>query len=218
MKKIFGLIFLGLLFGCEQEDLTPSLKFNGQIINGDLDSSTPLKDIKVKISYYGNGFHLLKIDSALTDDSGNYFFQILDEEAIQQYSIQIRDDYYFQCNSLFPIVNNFIIPKDINKAESNSDTLKVCLTGKIELFVTKLDVAAKDTLTVSSKLIRGSLTFISSPTTILNSKQWSEYYFTKFFNVVEYNFKLKKENGEITNWSIEKEPQSQVTKELIITF
>src|SRR6188768_1800143 len=196
MKKILALIVLGLLFKCESEEGTQILNFKGHIRNGDFTAPTPSKEIKVKISYYGNHLDLLTADSTRTDDSGNYFFKIPDNEAIRQYSIQVRDEYYFQCNGLSPVITDFIIPKDINKSKPNSDTLSVCVTGKIDLFITKSNLAAKDTLTVSSKTKRGSISFISYPATILKSTQWSEYYFTKNLTAVEYNFILKKQNGE----------------------
>lgn len=218
MNKILRIILLGLLFGCESDDFTNTLIFNGHVRNKDFELPTPSKNIKVEINYYGDFYNLLKTDSALTDDFGNYNFKILDDEAIKHYSIQLRDEYYFKCNGLFPAVNNFIIPRDIDKLKPNSDTLNICVTGKIEISVTKLNLDAKDTLTISSKIKQGSFNLITSPKTITSSKQWIEYFFTKTSTAVDYHFVLKKENGEITNWTTEKEFQSQVTNELIVTF
>ncbi len=218
MNKILRIILLGFLFGCESDDFTNTLIFNGHVRNKDFELPTPSKNIKVEINYYGDFYNLLKTDSALTDDFGNYNFKILDDEAIKQYSIQLRDEYYFKCNGLFPAVNNFIIPRDIDKLKPNSDTLNICVTGKIEISVTKLNLAAKDTLTVSSTIKPGSFSIVSYPITITNSKQWTDYYFTKTLSVVEYKFVLKKENGELTNWKTEKELQPQVTNELMVTF
>src|SRR5687768_8055144 len=200
MKRILALVLLGSLFRCDSDDLVTSLVFKGQVRNGDF--SSPIQGIQVKIKYYGDSiFDLIKTDSTLTDDSGNYSFKILGDETIKQYSIQVRDEYYFQCNSMFPVVNGLNLPKGIDKREPNADTLDVCVTGKIKLVISKLDATAQDTLTVSSKIKLGSFNIISYPKTIPNSTQWIEYYFTTTTTAVEYNFKLKKENGDITNWS-----------------
>jgi hypothetical protein len=131
MKKILRFVLLGVLFACEHNDLTPTLIFNGQVINGDFDSPVAAKDIKVRIRYYGDNLNLLKTDSTVTDDSGNYYFRILDDEAFKQYSVQIKDEYYFQCNGMSPAVTDFVYPWNIDKLNPNSNDFKICVTGKI---------------------------------------------------------------------------------------
>ncbi|MBX2964596.1 MAG: hypothetical protein KF845_00520 [Cyclobacteriaceae bacterium] len=220
MRKVFGLMLLSLLFSCETENLVPELKFNGLIKDGDLATTVPVSNIKVKIIYYGEGTDYISMDSTLTDSNGKYSFSKLNRDGIKKYFVHVDDEFIEKCNDPYPMpaTRIFIFPKDVDELNVNHDTINICLTGKIKLTLTKLDVTAKDTLTISPVVKTKSADIISISSKISESAQWTNQFFTKTVTSVEYKFSLKKENGEVTGWVIERDIQPRILDEIKIEF
>lgn len=220
MKRILG-IMLVVLLSCEEE-IIPELRFSGQIKDGDLSPSVPIKNKKVKISYFADEAGFLAMDSTMTDNLGNYSVRKSNgNQKIKYYYVDIEDEYHTRCkgSSSITVIREFNFTKDVNELEINHDTIFVCQSGKIKLSLTKLNPIAKDTLTINSIIkTKTSTDIINQKINLSESRQWVYQYFTKTVKGVEYKFSLKKENGETTNWTKEIQIESGTTKELNIEY
>lgn len=217
MKKIIGLIFLTLLFRCDTKDAIPELRFSGHVKDGDPSSSIKLANIKVNLFCFDSRSEIVKTDSTFTNEEGNYSFNITNEDStITQYFIQIENDYIKKCSSFFPI--DILIHRKVDELDLNSDTIEVCETGNIRLSVTKLNMETKDTLTINKTIKTNSADVILNSTIVTESKEWTDYYFTKSVIGIEYNFNIKRENGQLEAWSEYKAVEPKTTKELNVEF
>ena len=216
---LLALLSFGLCT-CASEVAEKRLTFNGHIMQGDVVPSVPLANVWIKIRLYGEALSLISADSMKTDVNGNYSFVFPDTESVKQYSVLLRDEYYFKCTSfILPELNDFILPDDIDRSTAISDTISACVTGKIKLRFTKLNTPAKDTLFVAPKVkLSPSITLIEYPTTVFEEMEMVSCYFAKSVVSIEYHFQLKKESGEITTWTVSKDLEAQTTQQLDISF
>ena len=219
-RRLVFLVLSFFFFGCDPEDGSNSIVFTGNVRIGDQEPYLALKDAWVRVRWYGGSLDLVGADSVRTDASGNYTLETFDVATIRQYAVSIRDEYYFECSSFIqPVITDFKLPKDVASSKVNTDTLNVCMTGKVNMTLTKTDALVRDTLAITPKIrVSPSLTFIESPTTVHASGQLVYHFFTDRVSTVEYNFELRKEDGEITNWSTEISVEPQMTKTVSVTF
>jgi hypothetical protein len=213
MKKLLPFIFLTLLFNCDSDEEPARLKFTGQVVDGDAMFQTPLKNVWVKITYYNPTPSFIKTDSVLTDESGNYSFVVDNDPAIQLYTLDVQDDYWFGCTNFFQASRFQYIFRDVDREETNTSTLNVCMTGLVKLVFTKSSTS-KDTVSVSGKV--GIFRFF--PTKVSRSMVIENYYFSNRVSSVDYDFKLRKENGEVVTWTTTAAVEPMVTKEVSVDF
>jgi hypothetical protein len=219
-KRLLLLVLSFLLFACDSEDGSGSIVFTGNVRIGDQEPYLPLRDVLVKVRWYGGSLDLIGSDSVRTDASGNYTVTTFDDATVRQYAVSIRDEYYFECSSFIqPVITDFKLPKDVATSKVNTDTLNVCVTGVVSMTLAKTEELARDTLTITPKIrVSPSLTFIESPATVHASGQLVYHFFTDRVSTVEYNFELRKEDGETTNWTTEISVEPQMTESVSVTF
>lgn len=214
MKRIL-VILLGLLCGCDADEGTP-LRFGGVVQNGD--AKLPLEGAWVKIKLYDNNYRVLKIDSTLTDNLGNYFIEIRDNEAITQYSVHVSDDYLFKCDPFIQPAGAGL-PNGLTRLQTNFDEIDVCVTGLIEFSLLKVQAAPKDTLTISSRVqVTPSIALRGYVIKAIQTATHLDYYFAERVKMVEYTFSLKKENGETSTWTSEVPLEPRESKKIVIEW
>jgi hypothetical protein len=87
------------------------------------------------------------------------------------------------------------------------------MTGLVKLVFTKSSTS-KDTVSVSGKV--GIFRFF--PTKVSRSMVIENYYFSNRVSSVDYDFKLRKENGEVVTWTTTAAVEPMVTKEVSVDF
>ena len=214
MKKLLPFILLTLLFNCDSDEEPTQLKFTGQVVDGDAIFHTPLKNVWVKIAWFNLTPSFIKTDSVLTDESGNYSFVVENDPAIRYYTIDVQDDYWFGCTDFFqPISMLQHIFWNVDRDRTNTSTINACMTGLVKLVFTKSSTS-KDTVSFSGKFG----IFRSFPTRVSRSTVIENYYFSDKVKSVDYDFKLKKENGELVTWTTTATVEPMVTAEVNVNF
>lgn len=224
-RTIILILSLTILFSCEDEqNIIRELTFNGKVKSGDTDQS--LQNVKVKLDILG--YDLLSqssirlLDSTFTDDSGNYSFKIKyspTSKRIERYIVLPIKDFNSLCSStsIVPLIQPFYV--DVDTMNANTNDLIICQTGHIKLLATKLEPTKSDTLFYSQIIdssfgdVYTSRQFITEPQTEKILK-----YFTKTVTKTTFKFKIKKEDGGITDSEQDISVQANTTVTLNIEY
>jgi hypothetical protein len=127
-KSLFSLVLLISLWGCNIDDSQNEAKFQGLVIDCDINSPVPGVNVILKrfdgLGYPFNENYIgLILDSAVTDENGLYYFKI-DQNDKPWYLISTsKISYYEKPQSPLPLA------KMINYSSINQDTILIGRPG-----------------------------------------------------------------------------------------
>jgi hypothetical protein len=210
MTRVFTLVFLVVIFGCEPEDERPLLKFQGEVVDGA--TSMPVPNVWVRINLFSAGLRLVKTDSALTNASGYYSFKLRDPGAMR-YILAPQEDYRSLCYGRYqPALLG--VGKSITAGQQHTDVVQTCRTGIVKLNIAKLNPAAKDTLSIFV-MIGGIQTHAFK---VSENKEMKFPFYADRLGSVTFQFAARRENGEFPVWSRTEAIVPEATRVVDVSF
>lgn len=220
MKRFVLLLITGILFNCDTVNPEQTLKFAGHVRCGDCPDQAPVVGINVKIDLpRDNGIFESDSEHVMTDEFGNYSVtKRIKKDEFNTYYADVNEPYYTWCDNWISPTGRFVLPTDLIESQTNIDTFYVCLTGKIELQAKKATSQSSDSLFIKRTFLTTEGEIIIPPIKISSNQTFTWIFYPPKVSSARFDFTTKKENGIVSESTIETLIQAKQTKQFSITY